>query len=102
MTNTQFTLAAKALSDPTRLQILQIVSKSGNICACKILEELHISQGTLSHHMKILTNLKLVSVERNGKWCHYSLISESMCEISRFIQAICKDGKEAIVSCDCQ
>jgi len=74
MTNEEFVKVSKALSDATRVEILQIISKYGTICACKILERLHISQGTLSHHMRVLSDLKLVSVEKEGKWCNYSLM----------------------------
>lgn len=101
MTKEQFVAAAKALSDPTRVKILQIISKSRSICACKILKELHITQGTLSHHMKVLTELKFVSVEKNGKWRHYSLVRENICEIAHFIQSICKENGKTADSCAC-
>ena len=62
----------KALCDPNRLMIIESL-KSGDKCACKILEELDIVQSTLSHHMKILTESGLVESNRVGKWMHYSL-----------------------------
>jgi len=102
MTNEEFVKASKALSDATRVEILKIISKSGTICACKILEELHITQGTLSHHMKVLTDLKLVSVEKNGKWCNYTFIKENICEIAHFIQDICIDKETKSCSCGCR
>jgi ArsR family transcriptional regulator len=102
MSNDEFLKTIKALSDGTRVQILQIISKSTSICACKILEELHISQGTLSHHMKVLTELKLVSVEKSGKWCHYSIIRENLCEVAHFIQSICKESGKKTASCRCK
>ena len=49
----------KALSDTNRLLILNML-RSGEKCACKILEELHIGQSTLSHHMKILCDSGIV------------------------------------------
>ena len=49
----------KALCDPKRLAILEQL-RSGEKCACKLLEELHISQSTLSHHMKLLCDAGLV------------------------------------------
>jgi ArsR family transcriptional regulator, arsenate/arsenite/antimonite-responsive transcriptional repressor len=103
MKNDEFVAVSKALSDGTRVQILRIISKSKTICACKILEELRISQGTLSHHMKVLTDLKLVSVEKNGKWRYYSLIRKNICEIAHFVQSICKEeGDQAADSCACR
>jgi len=102
MKNEEFVKASKALSDATRVRILQIVSKAGTICACKVLEELCITQGTLSHHMKVLTDLRLVSVEKTGKWCNYTLIRENICEIAHFIQDICIDKEAKSSSCGCK
>ena len=102
MENEEFVKVSKALADATRVKILQIISKAGTICACKILEELHITQGTLSHHMKVLTDLKLVSVEKSGKWCNYTIIRENICEIAHFIQDICIDKGTKSCSCGCK
>ena len=64
-------LVFKALSDPNRLAIIDII-KFEERCACEILEELNITQPTLSHHMKILCDAGLVNAKRVGKWMHYS------------------------------
>ena len=50
----------KAFCDPNRLRILDIL-KSGEHCACKLLDILDVSQSTLSHHMKLLTDAKIVN-----------------------------------------
>ena len=65
----------KAFCDPNRLTILSLL-QSGEKCACKLVEELHIGQPTLSHHMKILCDSESVSGRKEGKWMYYS-ISES-------------------------
>ena len=62
----------KAFCDENRLQILEML-RSGEKCACKLLEELQISQSTLSHHMKILCDADIVQGRKEGKWVHYSL-----------------------------
>lgn len=62
----------KAFCDENRLQILEML-RSGEKCACKLLEELQISQSTLSHHMKILCDAGIVQGRKEGKWVHYSL-----------------------------
>ena len=67
----------KAFCDPNRLKILDIL-KSGEHCACKLLEILDVSQSTLSNHMKILTDSKIVNVRKDGKWSHYSLSREGI------------------------
>ena len=62
----------KAFCDENRLQILEML-RGGEKCGCKLLEELKISQSTLSHHMKILCDSGIVSGRRVGKWTHYSI-----------------------------
>jgi ArsR family transcriptional regulator len=66
---------AKALADESRLAILESL-KSGEKCACVLLEALRITQPTLSHHMKILCDAGLVDGVKEGKWMHYSLSPE--------------------------
>lgn len=63
----------KALSDANRIQIVEKVAQQDDICACKLLEDLAISQPTLSHHMKVLCESGLVTCRKEGKWMHYSL-----------------------------
>ena len=57
----------KALSDSNRIRIIQMLSEREK-CACKILEELCITQPTLSHHMKYLCDCNLVTSRKDGKW----------------------------------
>jgi len=80
----------KAFSDENRLQILSML-KEGEKCACVILEELHISQSTLSHHMKLLCEAGIVSARKEGKWTHYSLdcagIQSVKTELEQFVVA---------------
>ena len=65
----------KALCDPNRLLILETL-QSGDKCACKLLEDLEISQSTLSHHMKILCEAGFVEATKQGKWMHYNIHRE--------------------------
>ncbi|MEG2929656.1 MAG: metalloregulator ArsR/SmtB family transcription factor [Oscillospiraceae bacterium] len=62
----------KAFCDENRLQILELL-RSGEKCACKLLDDLHIGQSTLSHHMRILCDSGIVQARRDGKWTHYSI-----------------------------
>ena len=71
----------KAFCDENRLQILEIL-QSGEKCACKLLEELKISQSTLSHHMKILCESGIVVGRKEGKWVHYR-IDPAGCETAK-------------------
>ena len=62
----------KALSDPNRLKILDLLS-CGEKCACEVLESFDFTQPTLSHHMKILCESGIVTTRREGKWTHYCI-----------------------------
>lgn len=65
----------KAFCDENRIKILQLLSH-GEKCACKLLEELNVTQPTLSHHMKILCDSGIVEGRKEGKWMHYSISKE--------------------------
>lgn len=86
----------KAFCDVNRLQILEML-RSGEKCACKLLEELQIGQSTLSHHMKILCDSGIVVGRKDGKWTHYS-ISESG---SRYASELLKILTSQCQAADC-
>lgn len=65
----------KAFDDEKRLQILEMI-RAGEKCACVILDDMQISQSTLSHHMKILCESGIVRGRKEGKWVHYSIDEE--------------------------
>ena len=65
-------LIFKAFCDENRIRILKML-RNGEKCACKLLEELNVTQPTLSHHMKILCDSGIVTGRKEGKWMHYSI-----------------------------
>ena len=67
----------KAFCDENRIRILQLL-QDGEKCACKLLEEMNITQPTLSHHMKILCDSGIVEGRKEGKWTHYSISKEML------------------------
>lgn len=67
----------KAFCDEKRLAILELL-QSGEKCACVLLESFNISQPTLSHHMKILTDSGIVAGRKEGKWTYYSISPEGV------------------------
>ena len=77
-------LIFKAFCDENRVRILNLL-RGGEKCACRLLEEMSISQPTLSHHMKILCDAGLVTGRKEGKWMHYSICSESAEELSAML-----------------
>ncbi len=74
----------KALSDVNRMMIINNLS-GGEMCACKLLERFNITQPTLSHHMKILSECGLVNFRKEGKWTHYSLNMDIVHNFQNFI-----------------
>ena len=68
----QTAMVFKAFCDENRVRILNLL-RGGEKCACKLLEELSISQPTLSHHMKILCDSGIVLGRKEGKWMHYRI-----------------------------
>jgi ArsR family transcriptional regulator len=80
----------KALTDANRLDILRML-RCGELCACKILEQLAITQPTLSHHMKVLCDCGMVSGRRDGVWMHYSMNPAAVREAGAFLQRLIQD-----------
>ena len=77
----------KALSDENRLTIIHSL-KNNEKCACKLLDELNISQSTLSHHMKILCDAGLVIFRKEGKWMHYRINKDEVQNIIDLLVSI--------------
>ena len=65
----------KAVCDENRIKILKLL-QGGEKCACVLLDDLHITQPTLSHHMKILCDSEIVVGRKEGKWMYYSISPE--------------------------
>lgn len=90
-----FAKILKTLGEPTRLQIVDMLS-CGELCACVILEKFHITQPTLSHHMKVLCESGLVCSRKDGKWTHYSINQSELQSLSHFISLLLVSEKECI------
>lgn len=90
----EYSLCFKALSDETRFKIVMML-KGGTMCACKILEKFNITQPTLSYHMKLLVDCRLVSVDKIGTWNHYTVNKDLLEKISKVLMGSFTN------SCDC-
>ena len=77
----------KAFCDENRIEILKHL-RTGEKCACVLLENLHISQPTLSHHMKILCNSGIVNMRKEQKWAHYSISKEGIAYAMEYLQSL--------------
>ena len=85
----------KALSDASRLKIIDILS-CGEKCACDILEHFDFTQPTLSHHMKVLIESGLVEVRKEGLWSYYYLSVNNCNKLSLFLMNIVTETEECI------
>lgn len=90
----------KALGDEHRIHILKLL-RSGEKCACKLLETLDISQPTLSHHMKILCDAGIVTGRKEGKWMHYSICCEGICLVREQLLKLLTPGS-ILEDCGCK
>ena len=72
----------KALSDPTRVAIVNRLAGADEVCVCAFVDELGLSQPTVSHHLRILREAGLVEARRNGTWGYYRLVPETVAALA--------------------
>src|SRR2546421_12061024 len=77
---------AKALADPVRMQLVDVLRKhAGEVCVCELVPLFDLSQPTVSHHLKILREAGIVGSERRGLWAYYYVNPEALEELSRWL-----------------
>jgi ArsR family transcriptional regulator, arsenate/arsenite/antimonite-responsive transcriptional repressor len=77
---------AKALADPIRLQLVDVLRKhAGRVCVCELVPLFDVSQPTLSHHLKKLRETGLVDSERRGLWAYYYVIPDALEDLAAWL-----------------
>ncbi|HET8639937.1 MAG TPA: metalloregulator ArsR/SmtB family transcription factor [Solirubrobacterales bacterium] len=77
---------AKALGDPVRLQLVDVLRKhAGKVCVCELVPLFNLSQPTVSHHLKVLRQAGIVGSEREGLWAYYYVVPDSLKEFSTWL-----------------
>ena len=77
---------AKALGDPIRLQLVDVLRKhAGKVCVCELVPLFDLSQPTVSHHLKVLRDAGLVDSERRGLWAYYYVTPDALKELSAWL-----------------
>ncbi len=77
---------AKALGDPVRLQLVDVLTKhAGKVCVCELVPLFDLSQPTVSHHLKVLREAGIVGSERQGLWAYYFVIPDALKELSAWL-----------------
>jgi ArsR family transcriptional regulator len=80
-------VAAKALAEPSRVRILDVLRRSDSpVCQCELIPLFGINQSLLSHHMKKLIDAGLVEVERRHKWAYYSVSTDALKELTAWLR----------------
>jgi ArsR family transcriptional regulator len=78
--------AAKALGDPIRLQLVDVLRKhAGKVCVCELVPLFDLSQPTVSHHLKVLREAGIVDSERQGLWAYYYVVPDALKELSAWL-----------------
>ncbi len=80
----------KALGDPTRVRLLSLIAagERGEACICDLTAPVGLSQGTVSHHMKLLADAGLVTREQRGRWAYYALTDGALDATAETVRAL--------------
>ncbi|HWF32549.1 MAG TPA: metalloregulator ArsR/SmtB family transcription factor [Solirubrobacteraceae bacterium] len=77
---------AKALGDPIRLQLVDVLRRhAGKVCVCELVPLFDVAQPTLSHHLGKLRQAGIVDSERHGLWAYYYVIPDTLEELSQWL-----------------
>ncbi len=77
----QLALSLKALADPTRLRLVNIIAAAGEGCACDLPEAIGRAQPTVSHHLSILVKAGILGREQRGKWAWFWVEQDRLTEL---------------------
>lgn len=72
----------KAVADPARLQLLALIRAAGEACACDLTEPLGLSQPTVSHHLKVLTDAGLLQRQQRGQWAWFRVADDRLRDLA--------------------
>jgi len=79
---------AKALGDPVRMQLVDVLRKhAGQVCVCELVPLFDLSQPTISHHLKVLRDAGIVGSERRGLWAYYYVEPGALSDLAGWLSA---------------
>src|SRR6476646_2481932 len=77
---------AKALGDPIRLQLVDVLRKHApKVCVCELVPLFDLAQPTVSQHLKVLRQAGIVDAERQGLWAYYYVNPDALRELSAWL-----------------
>jgi ArsR family transcriptional regulator len=78
---------ARALGDPIRLQLVDVLRKhAGKVCVCELTPLFEVGQPTVSHHLKVLREAGIVDSERRGLWAYYYVVPDALKELTKWLK----------------
>jgi ArsR family transcriptional regulator len=78
---------AKALGDPIRLQLVDVLGRhAGKVCVCELTPLFDVGQPTVSHHLKVLRDAGIVDSERRGLWAYYYVVPGALEELTAWLR----------------
>lgn len=90
--STRLAAYAKALGDPIRLQLVDVLARHpGELCACELLPLFDVAQSTLAHHLKVLADAGILETRRQGLFAYYLVQPDTIVELGGWLQR-CADG----------
>ena len=78
----------KALAEPTRLRMVSMIAGAAPdaVCVCELVDPIGLSQPTVSHHLRVLTESGILTREQRGKWAYYRLVPDALAAIAAALQ----------------
>jgi ArsR family transcriptional regulator, arsenate/arsenite/antimonite-responsive transcriptional repressor len=85
---------AKALGDPIRLQLVDVLrAHAGKVCVCELTPLFDVGQPTVSHHLKVLREAGLVEAERRGLWAYYYVLPDALAQLGGWLAGHSEEGR---------
>lgn len=83
----QLAVKLKAIADPARLRLISLLSasKDSEACVHDLTDLMGLSQGTVSHHLKVLRDAGIVTADKRGTWVHYSVSPGALADLSSLL-----------------
>jgi ArsR family transcriptional regulator len=92
----------RALADPLRLRIVELLRARGEVCVCRLFEALSTSQPNMSAHLRVLRQARLIRARKMGKWVFYALDADAATELLAWLGEVMTPvaaGPTADVAC---
>ena len=74
--------ALRVVADPARLRLLNLIAAADEVCVCDLTEPLGLSQPTISHHLKVLTEAGFLEREKRGRWVYHRLVRARLDDVA--------------------